>query len=114
MNLLYLARCLAGRGLIAAGLVAGIHVGARAQPVVDQTSSNVPGVKVIAPPPAGFNPVTATPQANAQFAVPPAPDAHAAPGAYTAWQNAVKTTQKREIPVLAPTDITNAPMQGKR
>lgn len=114
MKLLHLARSLAGCGLIAVSLVVGIHVGARAQPVVDQTSSNVPGVKVIAPPPAGYNPVTATPQANAQFAVPPAPDARAAPGAYTAWQNAVKTTQKRETSVLTPTDITNAPMQGKR
>lgn len=114
MKLLHLARSQAGCGLIAVSLVAGIHVGARAQPVVDQTSINVPGVKVIAPPPAGYNQVTATPQANAQFAVPPAPDAHAAPGAYTAWQNAVKTTQKRETSVLTPTDITNAPMQEKR
>ena len=114
MKLLHLARSLASCGLMAVSLVVGIHVGARAQPVVDQTSSNVPEVMVIAPPPAGFNPVTATPQTNAQFAIPPAPDARAAPSAYTAWQNAVKTTQKHETLVLTPTNIANAPMPGKR
>lgn len=113
MKLPHLAHCAAGRVFIAVGLMAGVPTVAAAQAGVDQTSTNVPGVKVIAAPPAGFNPVTGTPRANAQFATPPAPDARTALGAHTAWQNAVTATQKRETPVLTPTNIFNGPMQGK-
>lgn len=114
MNIPHLIHHLSGPGLIAASLSAGISAFAVAQTGVGQTSTNVPGVSVVAAPPTGFNPVIGTPQNNAQFAVPPAPNALAAPGAHASWQNAVTAAHNRETPVLTPTNIFNGPIQGKR
>src|SRR5216683_2055530 len=105
MKIAHLIHRLAGRGLIAASLVAGAHASAVAQSIVGQTPTNVPGVSVVAAPPTGFDPVTGTPLANARFALPPAPNALAAPGAYAAWQHAVTAAQNRETPVLTSTNI---------
>jgi hypothetical protein len=105
---------LTGRGLIAASLLAGCSVAAAAQSPTGQPSTNIPGVGVVAAPPSGYNPVTATPLANAQLALPPAPNALAAPGAHAAWQSAVTAAQNRETPALTSTNIFNGPIQGKR
>jgi hypothetical protein len=105
---------LTGRGLIAASLLAGCSVAAVAQSPAGQPSTNIPAVSVVAPPPSGYNPVTATPLANAQFALPPAPNALTAPGARAAWQSAVAAAQNRETPALTSTNIFNGPIQGKR
>ena len=59
------------------------------------------GVSVVAAPPAGFNPLTASPAARQQYAVPPAPDPTAAPKAYEQWKKAVGGPQNRvAAPVL--------------
>jgi len=104
---------LAERGLIAASLLAGCGAAAVAQSPAGQPSTNIPGVSVVGAPPSGYNPVTATPLANAQFALPPDPNALAAPGAHAAWQNAVTAARNRETPALTSTNIFNGPIQGK-
>jgi hypothetical protein len=68
------------------------------------------GVGVVAAPPAGFNPLTASPAARAQYAIPPMPDPRVAPGAYDRWQKAVAGPAKRAVaPVLTQTNIFNGP-----
>lgn len=101
-------------GIVAAGLSAISYVGAEAQSVVGQTATKVPGVGLVAPPPADFDPTTATAMVNARFAVPPAPDAAAAPRAYAAWQSAINAVQNREMPVLESTNIFHGPIKGKK
>jgi hypothetical protein len=105
---------LTGRAVIAASLLAVGYASAGAQSVVGQTPTNVHGISVVAPPPAGFDPITATAMVNAQFALPPAPDAVAAPRAYAAWQSAVTAVQNRETPVLTSTNIFHGPIKGKK
>lgn len=91
-----------GGASIAAGLLAGT---ANAQSVA-------PGVRVVPPPPAGFNAVTASPAARAKYAIPPAPDATAAPEAFSKWQRAMSAPQKRDVaPVLEQTQIYNGPAE---
>jgi hypothetical protein len=58
------------------------------------------GVSVIAAPPPGYNPVTGTAFANAQLALPPAPNPAIAPDAFAAWRNAVTAAQNREPSTL--------------
>jgi len=70
------------------------------------------GVRQVTPPPAGFDPLTASPAANAKYAIPPAPDAKAAPGAYAKWQRAVSgiaNPQNRVLTTLTPTNISHGP-----
>jgi Peptidase A4 family len=110
-DLLCRAAC---RGLVAAGLLAVGYASAEAQSVVGQTPTHVHGISLIAPPPAGFDPTTATTGVNARFALPPAPDGVAAPRAYAAWQSAVNAVQNREMPVLTATNISHGPIKGKK
>jgi Peptidase A4 family len=77
--------------------------------------TNVPGIRVVAPPPAGFDPVTATPAARKQYAIPPAPDPTAAPGAYRQWRKAMGGLWNRPAaPMLRQTNIYNGPIKNKR
>ncbi|MGC2221105.1 MAG: G1 family glutamic endopeptidase [Methylocella sp.] len=77
--------------------------------------TNVPGIRVVAPPPAGFDPVTATPAARKQYAIPPAPDPTAAPGAYQQWRKAMGGLRNRPAaPVLRQTNIYNGPIKNKK
>jgi Peptidase A4 family len=74
--------------------------------------SGVPeGVTLVPPPPPGFDPTTASPEQNARYAIPPAPDAQKAPEAHAAWAAAVTATAVRESPVLTKTNITHWPMR---
>jgi hypothetical protein len=50
------------------------------------------GVKMLPPPPARHNALTASPQLNAQYGIPPAPDAAASPDAHAKWARAVTGT----------------------
>jgi hypothetical protein len=70
------------------------------------------GVTVVAPPPAGFDPTTASAEDNARYKIPPAPDAKTSPQGYAAWAAAVTPKARRESPVLTKTNITNGPMRG--
>ena len=47
------------------------------------------GVTAVAPPPAGFNVLSATAEERAKYAIPPAPDKNSRPQAYAAWEKAV-------------------------
>ncbi len=70
------------------------------------------GISQIAAPPAGFNPLTASPAENRKYAIPPAPDAKAAPVAYAHWQRAVSgigNPQNRVQTTLTQTNIFNGP-----
>jgi hypothetical protein len=72
------------------------------------------GVSVVAAPPADFNPLTASPAARKQYAIPPAPDPSAAPKAYEQWKKAVGGLQNRAAaPVLTQTNISNGPIKRK-
>jgi hypothetical protein len=101
----------AGPGLGAA-LVAG-SVAAAAQPISGQTPSDPSGVSVVSPPPPGYNPLSESASANAQFALPPAPNPVIAPGAFGAWRNAVTAAQNREPSTLTSTNLFNGPTDEK-
>jgi hypothetical protein len=58
--------CLGGAALLSAILLTSAH----AQNTT-ATPTNILGIKVVAPPPANFNPLTASPEANAYYAIPP-------------------------------------------
>jgi Peptidase A4 family len=78
-------------------------------------ATNVPGIRAVAPPPAGFDPVTASPAARKQYAIPPAPDPTAAPGAYNQWQKAMGGLRNRPAaPMLTQTNIYNGPIKNKK
>lgn len=81
-NLLCRSRWLAltGIGFVALGCVTA----ANAQSPVTM-GTNVKGVRVVAPPPAGFNPLTATANERQMYGVPPEPDAVHAPSAHALW-----------------------------
>ena len=98
--------------LAAAGLLSGVGVPlAHAQMT---TPTNVPGIAVVAPPPPGFDPVTASPAKRKQYAIPPMPDQVAAPAAYQRWLKAVGGPQNRTAtPVLSHTNIYNGPISNK-
>ena len=70
------------------------------------------GVTVVPPPPAGFDPTTASAEENARSKIPPAPDAKTSPQGYAAWAAAVTSKARRESPVLTKTNISNGPMRG--
>jgi hypothetical protein len=112
---------LGGAALLSAAMLTSAH--AQGTPTLP---ANVPppggtdatrplGVSVVAAPPAGFNPLTASPAARQQFAVPPAPDPTAAPKAYEQWKKAVGGPQNRvAAPVLTQTNISNGPIKTKK
>jgi hypothetical protein len=70
------------------------------------------GVSLVPAPPANFNPLTASPAANAQYGIPPAPNPTAAPAAHAEWLKAVGGPTNRDAPnsiQLTPTNIFNGP-----
>jgi hypothetical protein len=85
-------------------------LGANVPPPGGTAATRPVGVGVVAAPPAGFNPLIASPAARAQYAIPPMPDPRVAPGAYDKWQKAVAGPAKRAVaPVLTRTNIFNGP-----
>ena len=74
--------------------------------------TSVNGVSVVSTPPAGFNPVTASPAARERYAV-PAPDASIAPNAYGEWLKAVSGPQTGvATPAVQQTHVFNGPIKG--
>jgi len=71
------------------------------------------GVGVVAPPPANFNALTASPTANAQYSIPPAPPAAASPRLHAVWQKAMSapaTSARSSVaPTLTQTNISHGP-----
>jgi hypothetical protein len=74
----------------------------------------VPGVSVVPPPPAGFDPLTASPEARAKYAIPPPPDANITPEAYRRWERAVSAPVDSFAPVLKKTNIHHGPAKNVR
>ena len=87
--------------------IALLAFAAMAASAMAQAPSATPGVTVVAPPPATFSPFAASKSANAQYAVPPAPDAQKAPVAFQKWQKAMMAIQNRKPIVLTPTNLAN-------
>ena len=84
------------------GLVAGAaHAqssGAIATVAAPATLPGTPtGVSVVPPPPAGFDPLTATAEERAFYSIPPAPDPKVAPDAYEHWRSAVTGPKRRAL-----------------
>ncbi len=103
------------RGLTAMLLALASAPIARAQTPTPPAPASIPGIKVVSPPPVGFDPVAASPSARAQFAIPPAPGETAAPRAYNEWKKAVAGIQNRvAAPVLTPTNIANGAIRDKK
>jgi hypothetical protein len=97
---------IAAVALLAASLLAPAH-GQNAT----ITPSNVPGIGIVAPPPADFDPINATRAQRAQYHVPPAPDPKTAPRAYAEWVRAMAGLRHRENPTLEQTDVFHGPVQ---
>jgi len=97
----------------AASLCAALLTSAHAQQVpAPGAVAGIPvGVSVVLAPPAGFDPLTASPVAREQYAVPPEPDAVAAPAAHAMWVKAMSGFTNREAPTLTQTTIFNGPNQ---
>jgi hypothetical protein len=76
---------------------------------VPEVPTNVPGISLVMPPPATFDPVHASAATRAQYGVPPAPDAVAAPKAYQDWKASVMVPRSTEVPVVQQTDLFNRP-----
>ena len=102
------------RALFVAAVLTAGSVAAAAQLATGEMPSDPRGVSVVAAPPPGYNPVTGTASANAQLALPPAPNAAIAPGTFAAWRNAVAAAPNREPSTLSTTNIFNGPIKGKR
>jgi hypothetical protein len=100
--------------LVAAGFLTVGSALAEMPSAANHIPTNVPGISLVAPPPAEFDPTTATELVNARFALPPAPDATAAPRAYAAWQSAINAVQNRETPVLKSTNLFHGPIKAKK
>jgi hypothetical protein len=103
-----------GRALFVVAVLTVGSVAAVAQLATGQMPSDPRGVSVIAAPPPDYNPVTGTAFANAQLALPPAPNPAIAPDAFAAWRNAVTAAPNREPSTLSTTNIFNGPIKRKR
>jgi hypothetical protein len=97
-------RSLTGLSLSGAALSV---VTAHAAPV----ATNMPGVTATMEVPAGFNPLTATPQLLEAAGLPPRPDGPIQRGALASWQRAVTSHARHVMPHLAPGNVKHGPYQ---
>jgi hypothetical protein len=69
------------------------------------------GIKMLPPPPAHHNALTASPQLNAQYGIPPAPNATTSPDAHAKWVRAVSGTNfaSPNLTELTHTNIQHGP-----
>ncbi len=109
---------LGGAALLSAAMLPSVHaqdttgLPASGAPPSSVVATHPLEVRVVAAPPADFNPLTASQGANAQYAIPPAPNPAVAPRAYNAWRRAVAGAANRvAAPVLTQTNISNGPLQ---
>ena len=69
-------------------------------PLAHVVPTNFPGVFAFTQPPAGFDPVAASPEELAAWGYPPRPGVEDGPGALTRWSQEVSTSLRREVPQL--------------
>lgn len=82
-------------------------------PVDAKSPVNSNSVRVVPPPPAGYDPVTASPAVNAQFALPPEPDEMKTPRTHEMWKHAVRAARDNEPIRIEHTAIRHGPAIGK-
>src|ERR1700741_1280252 len=70
-------------------------------------------VSVVPPLPPGYNPTMASAGLNARHAVPPEPDAAAAPRAHAAWTRALHSVGRRASAMITPTKRRHTPVANK-
>jgi len=108
------------RSFSAIAVVVAVVFGAFGAQVIAQTApelgttaaipTNLAGTVAYANPPSGFDPITASDAALAQYGFPPRPDSQGAPQAYSLWQKLVSTPQTRITnPDLQPTKTYHHP-----
>ncbi len=98
-----MALILAGSQVVTSAHAQSVKPGPTAIAPPGVVSGQPEGVTVVPPPPAGFDPTTASAEENARYNVPPAPDTRTSPQGYAAWAAAVTPTARRESPVLTKT-----------
>jgi hypothetical protein len=77
-------------------------------PSVAADQTNPPGVVSYPPPPAGFDPLTASDEALKRYGFPPKPDQQSDPKDYAIWKKMVLVPRKGN-PILHPTTIHDGP-----
>src|ERR1700740_2623479 len=87
-------------------LTIGCCVPVYAKPLVN-------GVSAVEPPPPGYDPEASSPAVNAQFALPPEPDATKALRTHEAWRRAVRAARNREAVTMLPMTIFHGPAKNK-
>src|SRR6516164_7388773 len=81
---------------------------------ISAAHAHSPGaVSVVPPLPPGYNPTTAGAGLNARYAVPPEPDAAAAPRAHAAWTRAMHSSGRRASATITPTKRRHTPIANK-
>ncbi len=95
-----MALILAGSQVVTSAHAQSVKPGPTAIAPPGVVSGQPEGVTAVPPPPAGFDPTTASAEENARYNVPPAPDTRTSPQGYAAWAAAVTPTARRESPVL--------------
>jgi hypothetical protein len=70
-------------------------------------------VSAVEPPPPGYDPDMASAAVNAQFRLPPEPDATAAPRTHEAWRRAVRAARNRGSATIEPTAIFHGPAKKR-
>jgi hypothetical protein len=70
-------------------------------------------VSVVPPPPTGYDAATASAGVNGRYAVPPEPDATAAPRAHAAWTRAMHSVGRRASATITPTKRRHTPIANK-
>ena len=79
---------------------------------VQTLPTNVAGVRIVPPPPAGFNPLTASAHDRQLYAIPPAPNATANPGAFGEWLRAMTGPRNSAlVPTVSQTNIKHGPVK---
>ncbi len=97
-----------GFGLAVLCAVSQAHAQAPAPP--NEVGGPTSGVEFVPPPPADFNPATASAAELEKYHIPPAPSAAAQPAAYHSWLKAVTGNAPAQTPTLTNTNISNGPV----
>src|ERR1700722_18411296 len=107
------------RKLAAAAAIMTAAVSAAAAPSDAQAPfahvvpTNFPGVFAFTQPPAGFDPLAASPEELAAWGYPARPGVEEGPGALTRWSQEVSTSLRREVPQLVRREgVYNRPLTG--
>jgi hypothetical protein len=91
-------------GVVSAALLSAMAFASGSQTAPTTLPTHVVGVSTLFAPPADFDPVTASDDELASYALPPRPDATAEPQAYASWKKAMLASKER---VFGELQVTN-------